>query len=312
MKGSQDILFGVANQRLLWDAPEGRPSNVLTWEVFASAAGDDGVLEDASSGSPTVDLVSTTVDQASGDGQANPRLLYVADTGNMVVGRSYLVAAAGGAREWVDVIGIADDDYVTVRYPMANSFASGATVVGTRIVVPLRTAWISDLAKLTGGRDPIPGYRVRWVYTVASAQYVHDSYFDLVRYAGGHTLTAVDVDREFPGVKGMAPGFHRVDDMRALLDQGYERVRWDLVDVELDDNAVMDQDALNRATLFALGVLLARSRVLQGGDPRVLELAERDYETFMTKVFRVGQKIAIATDSSGAGGRSSSPAILVR
>jgi hypothetical protein len=112
-----------------------------------------------------------------------------------------------------------------------------------------------------------------------------------------------EVDREFPGVQGMGPAFHRADGYKGLLDQAYERVHWDLRDVDLADNAVLDQEALNRATLLAFGVNLQRSRVMQGADLRVLEMAQADYEGFMNKVFRSGAKIATAADSTGAGSK---------
>ena len=302
MRRLQDIAFGVEGQKLLWDAPEGRPTSVASVQVFRMGTGDDGTAEQATNGSASVDLVSTTVNAASGDGQANPRLLRVVSISNMATGREYLVTSADGAKEWVEAVELdSATPYLKTRYPMANAFASSDTVVGTRLTVPLDASWVSDSNKLTGGRGPTPGYRVRWVYTVASVQYVHDAAFDLVRYVGGHTLVAADVDREYPGIQGMGPGFHRTDGYRALLDQAYERVRWDLVDIDLAGNAVLDQDALNRATMLAFGILVQRSRVMQGADSRLLELAQGDYDGFLNKVFRSKTKVATSGDSSGAG-----------
>ena len=313
MKASQDIIFGVAGQVLVWDAPEGRPTGTPTAQVFLLGTGDDGTAQDALDGDPEIDAVSTTVDAASGYGEANPRRLNVASTTGVVPDRSYLVTSADGLNEWVDVIEVDDaGEFVTARYPMANPFTSGDAFVGTRLTVPLKTLWVSDKNKLTGGRDPLPGYRVRWLYTVGGVDHVHDAYFDLVRYVGGHTLKALDVDREYPGIAGMGPGFHRTDGYKALLDQAYERVRWDLTDVGTDDNAIMDQDALNRATLLSFGVVVARSRVLQGADQRLLELAQADYEGFMNKILRSSARVATAVDSSGSGAKVSTEGLWAR
>ena len=303
---AQDVYFDVANQRLVFDAPEGRPTSVHPVSVFSVGAGDEGTAQSATSGSPSIDLVSTTVDAASGNGEVNPRILYVAATTNMAVGRSYLVTSADGAKEWIEVVEIDAGNYVKTRYPMANTYASADTVVSTRITIPLSTTWVEDQNKLTGGRDPGNGYRVRWVYDVAGTQYVHDSYFDLVRYAGGHTLIASDIESMYPGFKGMLASYHKQDDGKRLVDEAYEQVKWDLHDVDLDDSAVMDQDALNRATLLRLGVLLAKARMLQGQtDPVVVEMAERDYNGFVNKTFRSGAKVAVAVDSSGAAAKVS-------
>lgn len=304
MQRTQDIVFGVPNQYLVWDAPEGRPSAVTSVKVFPLATGDEGTEEEAVDGSATIDLVNTTVASASGDGQANPRRLNVTATSNMEARRSYLVTSAAGAREWVEALELVSAASLLARYPMANAFAAADTVVGTRISAHLRTAWVEDTNKLTGGRNPIAGYRVRWLYTVASKQYVHDSQFDLVRYAGGHTLSSIEVDREFPGIQGMGPQFHKQDGYRGLLDQAYERVRFDLRKADIADNAVMDQDALNRATLLSLGVTVARSRVLQGADLRLLELAERDYDGFVTTHFMASLDVPLADGSDGSGTRA--------
>jgi hypothetical protein len=306
MQRSQDIYFGVPNQVIVWDAPEGRPSSVAAVRVFAMGTGDDGTQQEATAGSPSIDAVSTTVDAASGAGQANPRLLNVLDGDDIVAGRAYLVTSAAGAREWVEAMEVVEgaSGSILTRYPMANAFASADTVVGTRITVPLSSLWVSDANKLSGGRNPIVGYRARWLYTVDGAQRVHDSQFDLVRYVGGHTLMALDVDREFPGLQGMGPGFHRADGFKGLLDQAYERVKFDLRKADLADNAVMDQDALNRATLLALGMIVAKSRVYQGADLRVLELAERDYDAFVGAHFHIGLTVPVDEGSSGGSERA--------
>lgn len=304
MDRTQDIKFNVTGQSLIWDCPEGRPSAVDSVAVFPIGTSDDGTEEAATTGVASIDSVNTTVDTASGQGEANPRKLWVTSAANMATGRQYLVTGVDGAKEWVEVVEVDDaGEFVIVRYPMANAFAVGSTVVGTRISISVDSTWVADSANLSGGTDPTPGYRVRWVYTVAGAQHVHDGYFDLVRYVGGHTVTLADVDREFPGLSAMGPGFHRADGFRGLLDQAYERVRWDLVAFNLDDNAVRDQDALNRATVLAVAVLVARARVNQGGDRALLELAERDYDTFMTRVFQVGAKAAVDEGSGGGADR---------
>lgn len=309
---AQDIVFGLTGQSLLWDCPEGRPTTVDSVGVFRMDMPDDGAAEVATTGAAAIDSVNTTVSGNSGDGQTYPRRLWVTSTSGFVVGRQYKVTSASGLSEWIDIVEVVSGSYVTARYPLANAYVAADVVVGTRVTQGVLDSWAADKGKVSGGTSTIPGYRVRWAYTAGGVKYVHDQPFDLVRYAGGHTLTAVDVDREFPGLKGMLPTYHRADDALGLLDQAYEKLRWDLVAGDIQDSSVRDQDALNRATMLCLGVLLARSRVMQGADTGLLVMAKEDYQSFLTDVFRIGAKVAMEEDSTGAGVKTELPRFLVK
>lgn len=307
MERTQDIAFGVTGQSLVWDCPEGRPASVTSVAVYRMGTADSGTAEGATTGSSSIDSVNTTIDAASGFGQTDPRILYVAATTSFAVGLTYIVTSADGAVERFEVAEIDSGNSVTARHPLANAYASADTVVGTRISISVDSTWVASQSNLSDGPDPTPGYRVRWVYVVGSTKYVHDSYFDVVRYPGGHTVTPQDLEEEYPGFRDQLPTYHRQDQGRRLVDQSYEQVKWDLIDADIDDAAVRDVDAINRAVVLQFGVRMAKANIHAGGGSLdALEIAAKDYQTFIDKVLRVVTKVKVATDTGGGGHDKSS------
>ncbi len=293
----QDIAFNVTGQTLYWEAPEGRPSSVTSATVYSAGTGDSGAPEDATTGSPAVDAdPDTTFDAASGYGQSDARVINLADTSGIVVGRTYLVENATGEREWPEVVAITSGARVTARNPLDNAYVNGDTFQSTRISIALLTSWVQDSQNLSDGNDPTPGYRVRWVYVVDGTTYVHDSYFDLVRYRGLHGVTPAALDAMYPGYSDTLSTFHREDEGRRLIDEAYEQVRWDWQASDIDDAAIRDRDAVDRAVMLRFGVLMAESQ----RDPDMLELREKRYREFFDRIFRVTAKVGIATDTTGA------------
>jgi hypothetical protein len=302
MERHQDIAANVLGQSLVWDAPEGRPSSVTSVSVFRVYTGDTGSSEAATDGTAAIDDVNTTLDAASGDGQADPRVVNLAATTDIVAGREYLLTGANGAKEWVDVVEIDSGVSITARHPLANGYASADTFEGTRITIALADAWIQDQSKISQPLIPTDGYRVRWVYVVDSVTYVHDGYFRVVRYPGKHSVTPIEIDETYPGFRDWLPEQHRADSGRRLIDEAWEGVRWDLFDSGFEETSVRDVDAINRAVVLRFGVLIAKANLFgRGGRPEALEVAERDYNTFINKVVRVTQKLRISASASGDG-----------
>ncbi len=310
----QTILFGVTGQSLVHDAPEGRASAVTDVQVFAMTTGDDGT-EEAAIGAGAVETgPNTTVDAASGAGQTDPRRVNLTATANIERGRSYLLTDDdSGLSEWVEVMDIVSADYVIARDPLVNAYSVGATFVGTRITAAVDATWVADKSNITDDTDALAGYRVRWIYVVAGVTRVHYSAFDLVRYASQHSVLPADIEAEYPGFRARLPGSHQVDEGRRLIDQAHEDVRWELVDINLDDARVRSMDAINRATVLRFGVALQEHLILAGrGETAGLEHAQKRYQTFLDKVFRSGPKVPVSIDTSGAGVQTRGPRILVR
>lgn len=297
MSKHQDITFGVTGQSLYWDCPEGTPSSITSVTVYRMEAGDDTTAESATTGSPSIDLVSTTVDAASGYGQTNPRLVNLTSTANINIGQHYVLIAADSEREWIEPVSIDSGVSITARHPLQNTYASGDTFKGVRINQALDSTWVSTTSKLTDGPDPNPGYRVRWVYVVNGFTCVHDGYFDLVRYAGTHSLLPTDIESMYPDFRDQLPTYHRIDEGRRLLADSAEDVRFELLANGVDDASVRDVDAMNRAILLRFGMRMAR----WGTDPEVLRLATEDYDNHMNKIFRIVARVKQAADTGGGG-----------
>jgi len=251
MSQTLDILFGVTGQSLYFDAPEGRASSVTSSTIFENSTGDDGTAEGATTGvAATETNPNTTFDAASGDGQAYPRVCNITATTGVAVGREYLATNATGERDWVSVIAIASGASVTARQPLANAYASADAFVSTRIAHALDSTWIADATNLSGAIDPNPRYRWRLVYVVDGATYIHDGYFDLLRYAGRHDITPGDVDRRSRGWIDRVATEDREDQGREIIDEAYRVLKLDLYNFSLPDQAIRNRELVNELTLL--------------------------------------------------------------
>jgi hypothetical protein len=298
MNKTLDITYSVTGQSLFWDPPEGVPSSVTSVAVYPITTGDDGTAELATTGSASIDSVSTTFDAASGDGQAEPRKLNLASTSNIAVGVPYLcTSATTGETEFVTVARIASNDYVYTLEPMRRAWASSDTFKGTRISISVDSTWVADSSNISDNTDPSPRYRVRWCYVVSSVTYVHDGYFDLVRYPGTHSVTPNDMLSVVPNWLDRLPTYHRDDHGERLIDQAYENVKWDMYRAGHADEMIRHSGAMDRLVQLQAWVLLERI-----GESEVQQALSLDaYNAEMDGLVRVVTKIPEATDTSGAG-----------
>ncbi len=297
MSRHQDIIFGEASQVVFWDAPEGRPSSVTSATVYRASVGDTGTTESAL-GSPSVESnPSTTLDAAAGQGQTDPRAIPLTATTGVTKGRQYLIKTTEGDSEWPEIISIESGVQAIARNPLSNSYVSGDSFQSTRISATVDSTWVADEGNLVSPADPNPHYRIRWEYVVSSTTYVHDSYFSLVRYKGEHSVTPTMVEAMYPDYRDRLPSFHRSDEGSRLLDEAFNQVRWDLHASDMDDASVRNKDAVNRAVLLRFGLNMAELT----GDSDLIELRERRYREFFDRIFRVVNKVPVATSTSGAG-----------
>ena len=143
MVSSQDIIFAIAGQSLVLDVIEGRPSGTPTFSVYWAGDGEDATAEFSGSGS--IDSVSTTTTAAAGHSNTNRKLITVVSTTGISVGREYLLTAADGQYEWVEVVAVDSSDLqVTTRSPLQGEYPIGATLVSTRITGSVDDTWAAD------------------------------------------------------------------------------------------------------------------------------------------------------------------------
>lgn len=312
----QEILFSVAGQSFHHDPPEMfRPSGTPTVQVFRGEVSDDNSAEAATTGSCSVDPVNTTFSASAG-----AQTLTVASGTGIVRGRRYLVADAdGGEREWVEVMGIKDEE-VTLRRPLVNSFASSSTFQGTRISIGVDSIWVADSGNLTDvlagswRTDEIgdpqayagqSGYRLRWSYTVNGSATVGVSFADLVRYSAKNLVAAPDVDARFPGWIDMLGPDYRYDQGAAIVAEAFHAVRMDLLGDAQVARRIRNTEVLRELTIYRANLIVIENQVLRfGGNPVALEVARAGYEERFNKLAREPK---FPVDQSGTG--ASEPAV---
>ena len=297
---SLDIIFGVTGQSLYFDCPEGRPSSVTSSTVYVNTTGDDGTTESATTGSAAVETnPNTTFDQASGTSAANgdARYCYVTATTGFARGRNYLATNALGEQEWLEVQAIASADYIIAREPLQNSYTSADTLVSTRVTHAVDSTWVADSSNISGNIDPNAKYRWRLVYVVNSVTYVHDLYFDLLRYPSRHDVTPLDVDRKFPGWIDRLPTYYREDQGKTLIDEALTEVKYDLFNELKADHAIRNREALNELVILRAGMLV---------DPS--EVNERRYHDRFAQLMRF-TKVPVSVGSS-AGAATATPTLI--
>lgn len=252
-----DILFGVTGQSLYFDAPEGRASSVTTSEVFETRTGDDGTAESATTGGVAVETnPNTTFDVASGAGQTNPQKCNLTATTGIAVGRRYLATNALGEKDWVEVTGFASADYALARQPLQNDYAVADAFVSTRITHAIDSTWVADANNLSQAFDPNPRYRWRLVYVVSSVTYIHDVYFDLVRYAARYDVTGLDVERRFAGWLRAVGTFEREDQGTSVIAEAFQHVKFDLYNLGLADQSVRNREVANELVKLCAGAIV--------------------------------------------------------
>lgn len=298
---SQEILYGVTGQSLVFDAPEGRPSSVTSVTVYEADADDSSTAESATTGSAAVETnPNTTFDAASGAGQSDPTKCNVAATTGFVRGRSYLAANATGDREWVPVVAIASADYVLSRVPLQNAYTASDALQGTRMSISLDSTWVANSDNLSSEESTFARYRVVWVYTVDSVVRRQQTYFDLVRYSAQHHVTGPDVDARFPGWIESLPTDYRREQGQALIEQAFRAVRMDLLADGKAARWLRNADVLDELVAYRARMMASESVMLIGGGTLdAVEVARSAYRQRYDQLVREPH-IPLSVGSGGA------------
>ncbi len=293
-----DLLFNVTGQSLYFDCPEGAPSSVASSTVYENTTGDDGSTVSATTGSAAVETASnTTFDADSGDGEATPEQCNLTATTGLAVGRVYLATNTLSQREWVEVTAISSGAYVLAREPLTNAYAATNTFVSTRITHAIDSTWVASSSNISSEIAPNARYRWRLVYVVSSVTYAHDVYFDLLRYPARHDVTALDVDRKFPGWVDRLPTYYREDQGKTLIDEAHREVKYDLYNELKGDQDIRNREVVNELVILRAGMLV---------DPS--EVNERRYRDRFAQLLRF-TKVPISV-GTGAGAAPGTPTLI--
>lgn len=223
----QEILHGITGQSLILDVNDGRPSSVTSCTVVEAIDDDTGPTESAIAAPAIETNPNTTTSAAAGASQSDPKSVSLTSATGVAVGRSFVITAAAGHFEMVEVVGISGTT-ATLRHPLINDYASGSTFQSTRITAAVDASWVAAEDNLSDEESTAPRYRAFWVYTLGGAIHRRATSFDLVRYAASHNVTPIAVDRDYPGWIDMLPVDYRREQGRPLIDQAFVLVKMDL------------------------------------------------------------------------------------
>jgi hypothetical protein len=300
---NQEVIFDVTGQVFYFDPPEGQASGTPTLSVFASDVEDDGTAESATTGSCSVDSVDTTLNGAISQGATTATL--VLGTG-VTKGRRYRLTDGDGDTEWVEVRAITGTA-VTFRHPVINDYASGSTFEGCRISISVNSTWVADENNLTdvpsiasGGS----GYRLRWSYTVNSIPTVSVSYADLVRYQAKNLVTALDVDRRFPGWVDRLPSDYQRDQGAALVEEAYNAIKLDALGDDQVLRLIRNTEVLRELTIYRANLIAQEASLFHGGaNIEQVRVADELYQARFNRLIREPK---VPVDQTGDG--TSAPA----
>lgn len=298
MRTVQDILFDVTGQTVYFDCPEGHPSAVTSVGVFRWDASDDDTAESAVGTGAVETNPNTTLDGAA---VALSRSIPLLDTTDIESERRYLLTGAAGLKELVEVDSITAADSVTVKHPLHNDYATGATFQTTRIQATVDATWAADDSNITTDDvGPNPMYRVRWVYVVSGVTYVADTYFNLVRYGARHGVQPQDIDSLIPGWLDSLPSDHRLDQGRRLIDDAYREVKIDLHQVDLAASSIAESEITDELVRLKVIELGEWARFYSGSaDSMRSDAASKRYQTRLDALVRIVSRVPVR-DSSGA------------
>ncbi len=311
MRRAQDLVYGVTGQTLSTHFPEGRPSSVTSVTVYAWDAADDSDPESATTGSASLGSVNTTLSAAGGYGQDDARLVTLTSATGIVAGGRYLITAATGAREWCEAQSVSGST-VTLRQPLHNAYASGATFQAASASISVDDTWVATEGNLTDASGATDDYRVRWVYVVSGETRALDTYFSLVRYAGKHNVTPTDVDDAMPGWLDSLPTDHRESQGRVFIDEAHAAVKLDLLGFGVDDADLASGDVTDALVRRKTMHLTELARYLSGGsqDDSRVTLTRAHYAELLDSTVRLAAN-AKQRDKTGAG-KTALPQSLTR
>jgi len=303
MNRVEDIVFGITGQTLAYRVLSGKPTSG-TFKVFDDTEGDDATTPEFS-GSVTVDTTSTTVDEASGPSQSDPRELHVAATTGLVLGRLYLLAE-NSLSEWVEPIEIKAADSIICRHPLKRDYTTAATLKSTYYTVAIDPTFVADEDKISSPLDPLPRWRMRAdVVNASAAHEIHYIFFDLVRAQIGHSVVMSDLDARWPGLMRALPADHQKDSGSALIDAAWKSFRADLIAIGMNDTGMRDLEGVDEALVLKLRTILAAGGMAPAGwtaEP-FYRLAREEYDAYFEANYKVRLARAVATSTDGGADR---------
>ena len=296
----QELLFNLAGQSFYFDPLEGQPSGTPTVAVYRADSDDTSTAVVATTGACSVDSVATTFGATAAVGDT---AITVASGTGITVGRRYLVANAGGEREWVEVKSVASTA-VGLRRPLLNDYTTAGTFKGCRISIGVDPAWMAAVTNLTEWTAGHAGYRLRWSYTVSSVARLGVSFADLVRYSAKNLVTALDVESRSPGWIDSLPSDYQEDQGAELIAESFQAVRFDALGDDQVLRRVRSAEVLRELVILKAVELGAENAVIRGAtNTGPHEMAKAAYDKRYAQLLRE-PKVPVDEAGGGAGGKA--------
>lgn len=298
------LLFGIAGQSLYFDAPQGRPSSVVTVELFEDLSPDSSPISGAL-GAATIESATTTLAaDLILDSATNVRLITVADESSFALDRRYQLVSSKLWTEWVEPVGIDPDTHqIYLRDDLTSDWLTGDSLVSTRIVIPVDDTWVATDSYVSDPLCPRPRYRIAITYVVAGHTYRVAVYADLVRYDVTITVTALDVNRLSAGWLNSLAGEDRDTQGADTIAESFQQVKYDLWEHRITAYAQRNSEVVNELVKRKAVALVHEQAVLRGGAARELAdySAKLYWDRFQALVdqSRADQQ----TSADGAGGQ---------
>lgn len=301
MTENLDVLFGQASQVVHFDCPEGRPSSVTSVTCYEDTSSDTGQTESAITGSPSVESVNLTLNAASGKSETDPTLINLAAVTGLVRGRQFLLTAATGESEWVEIARIdSTGTSAYTRSPMVHDYTTAATLQSTRLTATIDTTWASDENNLSDPCDTSPRYRLAWLYTVAGVVYRATSFFDLVRYPRQVTVTPQDVNDLWRSWGAHLHPDSLIGAGEADIREARRRVAVDLIGHRLAEAAIRNTRLRFECLRWKAVVVILEGALFAGGQPGTPEALARAEKEYWATFNRLVQNTNVQVTEDGA------------
>lgn len=310
MISTQEILLGVGGSFVL-DCEDGPITSVSSVAVYEASADDTSVAESATTGSATIDSVSTYLGaQAS----AESKSITVNSGTGIAADRRYQLAGADGLWELVDVTA-ASGTAITVRSPLVNTYAtgSGSTFKACRATIAIDSTWAADQANLSDIWNPNPRYRIRWSVVVGGESRIYERYADLLRYGAHPPVTPNDVEDRFPMWLDGLPTDERATAGRQMIRRAFHALRMDLWQDGKSDVAVRNPEIVAELVIVRAQLLRMEDSIDAGAevDPGRMESIMRRYKQRYDGMIRA-PFVAVSTTAGGAAPARNNPTPLWR
>ena len=314
------LIYGLTGQLVEMHPPEfevvryGPPTSAATYSVWRGTESNDAAP--VLTGTATLDTVATTVSVASGYSLTNRRSIELASSAGTAPGRDYCLTNAAKQRE---VVTLANTGTVLWN-ELAYDHAIGATFRGLRHYFTIdatfiatasninaygAVAWVGEHAQRSS--NPAPPYRVRWVYSTADEVTRQTwTYFDVVRQAAKHSVTANELRALFPQISEQEWRESRGQQFAAQINAAWDRFVFDLRCYGLTVDFIRDQPMLDELVRWgALAIIAAAGLTPPNRDPETYVREAR--EQYERMVERAVPQMKLFYDAGGTGAITPDP-----